>query len=284
MSDERSRLGKGLEAIFGENVSQVLDEIQHESKNIAQSLRLDEIHPNPYQPRTYFDPVKLEELAQSMAIHGVFTPILVRKSVSGYQLITGERRVRAARIAKLVDIPAIVLDFDDQAMMEVALIENIQREDLNVVEEAKAYQMLIERLHLTQDALAQKVGKSRTHVTNTLRLLNLTPKVLDLLASQVLSMGQARPLLALDSSKAIDQLAQRIVKERLSARDVERLVHTKPAGAKTPKKTQSYSYAEDLIRNKLQTKVHIKPKQIVIQFSDDEDLNRILELMNALED
>jgi len=284
MSDERSRLGKGLEAIFGENVSQVLDEIQQERHNSAQGIALELIHPNPYQPRQHFDQTKLDELAQSIQSHGVFTPVLLRKTVSGYQLITGERRVRAAKIAGLTEIPAIVLDFDDQAMMEVALIENVQREDLNVVEEAKAYKLIIERLQLTQEALALKIGKSRVHVTNTLRLLNLPEMVLALLASQKLTMGQARPLLALDSVEKMERLAQRIVNENLSARDVERLAQQKPPKAKVKQAPSDYAYAETLMRTKLQTKVDIEAKKIHIHFTDDDDLNRILDLLNALED
>jgi ParB family chromosome partitioning protein len=284
MSDERSRLGKGLEAIFGENVSQVLDEIQQERHNSAQGIALELIHPNPYQPRQHFDQTKLDELAQSIQSHGVFTPVLLRKTVSGYQLITGERRVRAAKIAGLTEIPAIVLDFDDQAMMEVALIENVQREDLNVVEEAKAYKLIIERLQLTQEALALKIGKSRVHVTNTLRLLNLPEMVLALLASQKLTMGQARPLLALDSVEKMERLAQRIVNENLSARDVERLAQQKPPKAKAKQTPSDYAYAETLMRTKLQTKVDIEAKKIHIHFTDDDDLNRILDLLNALED
>lgn len=284
MSDERSRLGKGLEAIFGENVSQVLDEIQQEKVDRAQAVALEAIHPNPYQPRRHFDEAKLDEMAQSMRTHGVFTPVLLRKSVSGYQLITGERRVRAARKAGLQDVPAIVLDFDDDAMMEVALIENVQREDLNVLEEAQAYQRLIERLGITQDVLAQKIGKSRTHVTNLLRLLNLTPRALELLGSGQLTMGQARPLLSLPTNEAIDALANRIVKEGLSAREVERLTHKKHSAKTIKVSTSNYAYAESLMRNRLQTKVTIKPKNITIHFSDDEDLNRLLDLMSALED
>lgn len=284
MSDEKSRLGKGLEAIFGENVSQVLDEIQQERHNSAQTIALDLIHPNPYQPRQHFDQTKLDELAQSIQSHGVFTPVLLRKTVSGYQLITGERRLRAAKIAELTEIPAIVLDFDDQAMMEVALIENVQREDLNIVEEAKAYKLIIERLSLTQEALAQKIGKSRVHVTNTLRLLNLPEMVLSLLASQKLTMGQARPLLALDSQEKIESVAKRIVQENLSAREVERLIQQKPNKAKPDKVKSDYAYAEQLMRTKFQTKVEIEAKKIHIHFNDDDDLNRILELLNALED
>ena len=172
MSDEKNRLGKGLSAIFGENVSTVLEEIQQSGSQNSEKIACALIHPNPYQPRTHFNADKIAELAQSIREHGVFTPILVRKAVSGFQLIAGERRLRAAKEAGLNMIPAIVLEFDDQQMMEVSLIENIQREDLNIIEEARAYQTLIEKLGLTQEDLGRKIGKSRVHITNTLRLLD----------------------------------------------------------------------------------------------------------------
>ena len=280
MSDNR-RLGKGLEALFGENVAQVLEEIQHSSNVNSQELPVDQIHPNPYQPRQVFDETKIDELAQSIQEHGVFTPVLVRKAVSGYQLIAGERRLRASKKAGRTSIPAIVLDFDDQQMMEISLIENVQREDLNVVEEARAYNTLIQKLGLTQEALAAKIGKSRPHIANTLRLLQLPNKVLDMVLDQKLTMGQVRPLIGHDNEKAILEMAERIVKENLSARDVERLI--KPKQPKHPQEHSDYRYAESLLRTKLQTKISIHDHSISIHFDDEEDLNRILDVLDALE-
>ena len=167
-----ARLGKGLAAIFGEDVSEVLEDIQQGKSDTNVSGRfevaVEEVRPNPYQPRKSFDDARLQELAQSIRQHGVFTPILVKKSVGGYELIAGERRLRASKLAGLKKIPAILMEFDDQQMMEIALLENIQREDLNAIEEAKAYEKLIKKLGYTQEELASRIGKSREHVANTL--------------------------------------------------------------------------------------------------------------------
>lgn len=281
MGEEKSRLGKGLEAIFGENVSSVLEEIQHSGTNNSEEIDVKLIHPNPYQPRLHFDQDKIDELAMSIKEHGVFTPVLIRKSVSGYQLIAGERRLRAVKQVGLERIPAIILDFDDRQMMEVSLIENIQREDLNVVEEAKAYQTLIERLGITQEELGKKVGKSRVHITNTLRLFQLPESVIQMLSNQELSMGQVKPLISCEDKSLVESIAKRIVKEKLSSREVEALMKKKPKGDKPV--THHYDYAEQLLRNKLQTKVKIEGTKIQIHFDSEDDLNRLLELMDALE-
>lgn len=280
MSDNK-RLGRGLEALFGENVNDVLEDLQKD-RSLASELALSEIHPNPYQPRVVFDQTKIDELAQSIKEHGVFTPILVRKAVSGYQLIAGERRFRAAKLAQLETIPAITLEFDDQQMMEISLIENIQREDLTVIEEAKAYQLLIEKLGLTQEQLSQKVGKSRPHITNLLRLLNLPESVQNLLLNQSLTMGQVKPLVNIEDKKQVEELAKEIVDKKLSAREVEKRM--KPKKDK-PQKQEStdYRYVESLIRGKYQTKIHVSDHSINIHFEDEEDLNRILEIMDVLE-
>lgn len=279
MSDQK-RLGKGLEALFGENVNAVLEELQQNASG-SMELSLSEIHPNPYQPRQVFDEIKLQELANSIQEHGVFTPILVRKSVSGYQIIAGERRFRASKLAKIEKIPAIVLDFDDTQMMEISLIENIQREDLSVIEEAKAYQLMMERLHYTQEQVAQKVGKSRPHISNTLRLLSLPPFVLDLLATQKLSMGQVKPLINHEDQALVQRLALEIVDKNLSSRDVERLMKEKKHKTATPQ--TDYRYVESLLRTKFHAKVTIDAHTVKIHFDDDEDLNRILDLMDAIE-
>lgn len=283
MSDENSRLGKGLSAIFGENVASVLEEIQHNRSQHSEEIALDKIHPNPYQPRQVFDETKIEELAQSIREHGVFTPVLLRKSVSGYQLIAGERRLRAARKAELTTIPAIILEFNDQEMMEISLIENIQREDLNVVEEARAYQTLVTKLGLTQEELATKVGKSRSHITNILRLLQLPDSVLDMVLEGSLSMGQVRPLIGVEDKALVEALAKKIASEKRSAREVEAMMKQKPK-AVPPKPNDDYRYAESLLRNKFQTKVKIQNHSIHIHFDTDDDLNRLLEAMEALED
>lgn len=284
MADEKTRLGRGLEAIFGENVSTVLEDIQRSHANNSEQVALELIHPNPYQPRVHFDDVKIEELAQSIREHGVFTPILIRKAVSGYQLIAGERRLRAAKVAQLKTIPAIILEFTESEMMEISLIENIQREDLNIIEEAKAYENILTRMNMTQETLAKKVGKSRVHITNTLRLLQLPKSVQDLVLNKVLTMGQVKPLITLDDPHKIQILADKIAKEGLSARDVEKLVKDKKASIKPEVKQTDYSYAERLLINKFQTKVKIDHKTVTIAYQDDDDLNRLLELMGVIED
>lgn len=281
MAEKKKGLGKGLEAIFGDNVSTVLEEIQH-SGHGSEEIEVKLIHPNPYQPRQHFDQDRIDELAMSIKEHGVFTPVLIRKSVSGYQLIAGERRLRAVKQVGLERIPAIILDFDDRQMMEVSLIENIQREDLNVVEEAKAYQTLIERLGLTQEELGKKVGKSRVHITNTLRLFQLPESVIQMLYHQELSMGQVKPLISCEDKNLVETIAKRIVKEKLSAREVEALMKKKPKQDKVV--SHRFDYAEQLLRNKLQTKVKIEGSKIQIHFDSEDDLNRLLDLMNALED
>ena len=281
MAEKKKGLGKGIEAIFGEDVTTVLEEIQHSGHN-SEEIEVKLIHPNPYQPRQHFDQERIDELAMSIKEHGVFTPVLVRKAVSGYQLIAGERRLRATKQVGLERIPAIVLDFDDQQMMEISLIENIQREDLNVVEEARAYKTLIDRLGLTQEELGKKVGKSRVHITNTLRLFQLPESVIQMLYNQELTMGQVKPLISCEDKALVESIAKRIVKEKLSAREVEALMKKKPKHEKVV--SHRFDYAEQLLRNKLQTKVKIEGSKIQIHFDSEDDLNRLLDLMDALED
>ena len=186
----------------------MIEEIQQGDESRQSEIKLSEIRPNPYQPRKIFDDEKIGELAQSIKEHGVFTPVLLRKSVKGYELIAGERRVRASKKAGLKTIPAIVMEFTEEQMMEISLLENIQREDLNAIEEAQAYQRLIERLDYTQEKLAQRVGKSREHITNTLRLLKLPKSVQQLVTENKLSMGHVRPLVTIeDEGEAYDPVS-----------------------------------------------------------------------------
>ena len=223
-----ARLGKGLSSIFGQDVSKVLDDIQNGDMEVERQeqskIPVDEIRPNPYQPRKVFDDEALKELSSSIKQHGVFTPILVKKSIQGYDLIAGERRLRASKLAGLQDIPAIIVDFDDQEMMEIALLENIQREDLNVIEEAKAYEKLIQRLGYTQEQLAHRVGKSREHITNLLRLLKLPEDVQEYVVSKQLSMGHVRALLGLKTEASMRKVAKQAIDQGLSVRKVEQIV------------------------------------------------------------
>lgn len=288
MSDKKNRLGKGLGAIFGEDVAGVLEEIQKGSSDVfvgdKAKIPVDSIVNNPYQPRKEFDETKIQELAASILEHGVLTPILVRKTDIGYELIAGERRLRAAKLIQMDDIDSIVVDFDDDQMMEVSLIENIQRENLNIMEEAMAYQQMMERFDYTQELLAKKVGKSREHIANTLRLNKLPKEVAKLVSDNKLSMGHVRPLIPLIETQDIVLLAKKIVNEGLSVRAVEKLVKTPQPKVKVKKDLSRYHYVTELLEKKVQSKVSIDENKILIQHHGDDDLNRILELLQVIEE
>lgn len=285
---DSSRLGRGLDSLFGQqNVTDILEDIENGKDQRSQlMIPVSEIRPNPYQPRKIFNKEALEELSLSIQQHGVFTPILVKKSISGYELITGERRWRASKMANLEEIPAIVVDFDDQQMMEVALLENVQREDLNVIEEAKAYEQLIQRLNYTQEQLAHRIGKSREHITNTLRLLRLPEEVQEKVTSKQLSMGHARALLGLKDEELMKKIAKQTIQQGLSVRKVEQLVKAQSQKKEEPKQEESV-FVKD-VKRKLeeyfQTSVHIGTHNISIHYENEEDLNRILELLNLVEE
>jgi len=288
MSD-KARLGKGLEAIFGENVNEVLEQIQQGAiegfQGSRQNISCQDIRSNPYQPRKQFDQEKLKELADSIKQHGVFTPILVRVTPNGYELIAGERRLRASIMANKLTIEAIILEFSDEQMMEISLIENIQREDLNIMEEAMAYQMMLERLALTQEALAKKVGKSREHIANTVRLNRLPNVIQTMILNQELTMGHARPLITLEKESDMIHWAKRIVKENLSVRMVEVLLkkpQIKPSKPKTI--PHLYDKVTQSLEDKFQTQIKINDSAITIQYKGWDDLNRILDILNVTED
>ena len=290
---KKSKLGHGLEAatqgldaIFGENITDLLEDIQHNNTS-ATEINVNEIKPNPYQPRKQFDEKKLQELADSIAIHGVFTPILVKKAVSGYELVAGERRLRASKMASKETIPAIIVDFDDEAMMEIALLENVQREDLNAIEEAQGYQKIIEKLDMTQEQLAKRIGKSREHVTNMLRLLKLPEAVQKMVLDGKLSMGHVRALLGVENQEDLILLANQAIKEHLSVRKVEALVKEMNAPKKKKTEQKEDPFIESLnhrLEDKFQTKVKIDAKQIVISYHGVDDLNRILEILGCLDE
>lgn len=285
---DSSRLGRGLDSLFGQqNVTDILEDIENGKDQRSQlMIPVSEIRPNPYQPRKIFNKEALEELSLSIQQHGVFTPILVKKSISGYELITGERRWRASKMANLEEIPAIVVDFDDQQMMEVALLENVQREDLNVIEEAKAYEQLIQRLNYTQEQLAHRIGKSREHITNTLRLLRLPEEVQEKVTSKQLSMGHARALLGLKDEELIKKIAKQAIQQGLSVRKVEQLVKAQSQKKEEPKQEESVFVkdAKRKLEEYFQTSVHIGTHNISIHYENEEDLNRILELLNLVEE
>ena len=285
-----ARLGKGLSSIFGQDVSKVLDDIQNgdmEVESQQQSkIPVNEIRPNPYQPRKVFNDEALKELSSSIKQHGVFTPILVKKSIQGYDLIAGERRLRASKLAGLENIPAIIVDFDDQEMMEIALLENIQREDLNVIEEAKAYEKLIQRLGYTQEQLAHRVGKSREHITNLLRLLKLPEDVQEYVVNKQLSMGHVRALLGLKTEASMRKVAKQAIDQGLSVRKVEQMVKdtNNKKTIEKPKEDIYVKAAKEMLQEFFQTSVSISKNAISIHYENKEDLNRILELLNLVEE
>lgn len=291
MAKKENALGKGLSAIFGESIDDVLEDIQQgaatEYSSQKSEIAVDEIKPNPYQPRKHFDDDKLQELADSIAMHGVFTPILVKKAVHGYELITGERRWRAAKLAGKQSIPAIIMDFNDQQMMEIALLENIQREDLNAIEEALGYEKLIKKIGYTQEELAKRIGKSREHVANLLRLLKLPESVQNYVVTKQLSMGHVRALLGLKNEALMEDVAQKAIQLHLSVRAVETMVKNlnepKEKAAAAPRDIH-LDPIEHRLQTKLQTKVKIDDKRISIAYNGTDDLNRILEILDCLEE
>lgn len=292
MENKKRALGRGLEQLFNnENLDVAkLEQTIYETATNEEiiDIELSELRPNPYQPRKVFDDEALKELSASIKEHGVFQPIIIKKSIKGYEIIAGERRVRASKLAGLDKIPAIIRDFTDEQMMEIALLENLQRENLTAIEEAYAYKAMIEKLSLTQDELSKKVGKSRSHLTNILGLLRLPKEVQQMIAESKLSMGHARALSKLEDEEKIKELANKIVNEKISVRNAEELTNQethKHEIKKTPreKSNNEYKYVEDLLREKLDAKVKIKDKKIVINFTSTADLNRILEIIDIKE-
>ncbi len=289
MENKRRALGKGLEELFhNEPIDyQNLEEkiVQETPKNEIVEIPIDELRANPYQPRKTFDLEKLEELATSIKEHGVFQPIIAKKSIKGYEIVAGERRVKASRLAGLEKVPAIVKDFSDETMMEIALLENLQRENLNPLEEATAYKKLQEALSLTQEALATRLGKSRSYITNMLGLLTLPEEVKDFITQNQISMGHARVLSKLVDKEQILKLAEKIVEEDLSVRALEELANKDDYPRKKDIKRKSrvdikeYTYIENNLEERLGTKVKVRNNKLVISFTNMNDLNRILEVM-----
>ncbi|MCM1053703.1 MAG: ParB/RepB/Spo0J family partition protein [Ruminococcus sp.] len=289
-TNRKKALGKGLEQLFSNeviNFDNFEKEIVDEGKTSGgiTEILLSDIRSNPYQPRVIFDEASLEELANSIKEHGIIQPIIVKKSIKGYELVAGERRTRAAKIAGLTTIPAIIKDFNDVEMMEIALIENIERENLNPIEEAKAYQNILKINNITQEELARKFAKSRSYITNMLGLLNLPDTTIRLVEAKELSMGHARALSKLEDENKINELALRIVRDGLSVRDTEKLINLE----NIPKKHNlnrkevydiKYSIYENLCRERLGVKVKINNKKIEIPYKDEEELTKILEELN----
>lgn len=287
---KRRALGKGLEELF---YNEPMEYNKIEEKIITETpkeeilkVNLDELRSNPYQPRQNFDEEALQELAVSIKEHGVFQPIIIKKSIKGYEIIAGERRVKASKIAGLKEIPAIVRNFTDSEMMEIALLENLQRENLNSIEEALAYKNLLTNLNLTQEKLAERLGKSRSHITNMIGLLTLPEEVQNLISEKKISMGHARVLSKLEDKHQIKELTDRIISEGLSVRQIEDLTSSEKNYERKNKivrhqeKNNEYVDLEENLKEKLGTKVKIKKNKLEITFTNTNDLNRLLEIMN----
>ncbi len=291
MEGKKRALGKGLEQLFDldnlnvNNVSEFEKQIYTETKGEEIiELNVDEIRPNPYQPRTVFDETALNELALSIKENGVFQPIIVKKSIKGYEVIAGERRLRASKLAGMKTIPAIIRQLSDEKMAEIALLENLQRENLNALEEAKAYKSLLEQLAITQEELSKRVSKSRSHITNVLGLLRLPKSVQDMIADKQLTMGHARVLSKLEDEEEIINMAKAIVENSMPVREVEKASADKPRKqAQKREKSNEYKYVEELLCDKLDAKVKIKDRKLEISFVNNADLNRILEIINIKE-
>lgn len=288
MEIKKKALGRGLEQLFD---SEVLDFNSFESNILesasasdVQQINLSEIRSNPFQPRKTFNQEALQELAESIKNYGVFQPVIVKKSIKGYDLVAGERRVKASRLAGMETIPAIVKDFSDEMMREIALLENLQRENLTAIELAWAYKSIIDSLHITQEELATKIGKSRSNVTNTLGLLRLPTTVQNMILDGKLSMGHARELSKLEDNEKILEYAKNIVNNNLSVRDIEALSKNSSVKKKNPinrtVKANEYDYLEKELKEFFGTKVKVGNKKIEISFSNNNDLDRILEIMN----
>lgn len=281
--DKNTGLGRGIDALFADlNQSNDIENVEE--------LPLGQIRPNPYQPRKTFDEKSLTELADSIRENGVFQPIIVRKSVNGYEIIAGERRFKASKQAGKKTIPAIIREFAESDMMEIAVLENLQREDLSPLEEAQAYEMLQRNLNLTQEEVAKRLGKSRPYIANYLRLLALPIATKELLQKNELSMGQARTLLGLKQKDLIDKIAVQTVKEQLTVRQLEALVVKINAGKDEPKpkkieKSAFVKASESKLASKFQTKVNIAASKkgngkLSIDFNSVDDLNRILAILD----
>ena len=275
-------LGKGLNALFpGEDVKDM-------EKEKVEKITLSKVKPNPYQPRKIFDDEAMAELSESIKEHGVLQPIIVRKKGAKYEIVVGERRFRASQLAGFDEIPAVVRELNDQQMMEIAILENLQREDLNAIEEAEAYQNLMENLNLTQEQLAFRLGKSRPHIANHLRLLSLPIEVRNAISNGELSMGHGKALLGLKKKKNIPLIMLKTLKENLNVRQVEALVQrlneNVPRETKVEEKKDIFTVEkESELRELFGTSVSItkgKNKgKIEIDFYSDEDLERILQLL-----
>lgn len=292
----KKRLGKGIEALFSNNgIESEVAKLEDVTGYDILEVDVSQIRPNPYQPRKHFNEDALNELAQSIRVQGVFQPLIVRKSIKGYDLLAGERRLRASKIAGLKTVPVIIKDYTEEEMMEIALLENLQREDLSAIEESKAYKQLMEKLHLTQEELAARVGKSRSHISNTLRLLQLPENIQHAIEVGKITMGHAKVLVTVENEKVMNQIVDLIIEEHLSVREVEHLVQNIRTGTPSPIKKAKKQVKKDSqierLENDLSKMFNQNVKlaysnhrgKITIPFKNDAELNVVLEKIGLLE-
>lgn len=276
------------------NVFDISDELKEVERfnNMAkhttrEDLRVELIDTNPFQPRTIFDEVKLQELAESIKIYGVISPLLVRVTDDGrYQILAGERRFRATQLAGLKTVPALVAKFTDQEMMEMSIIENVQREGLNVIEEARAYENLANTIGLTHEQIGKKVGKSRSYIANIMRLLNLPEVIQDYVINGALTMGQVKPLINLEESVAL-KIANEAIEYGYTSRQVENLANLAQGRKNLRKKERAtnpyYDYVSTVLHKRLKTRVRVKDGEMKIYFKDEATLKRIMDILEQNE-
>lgn len=280
-------LGKGLSALITENIK----ENANDEKEGIVTLNINEVEPNRKQPRKHFDKDALNELTESIKQYGVLQPLLVQREKEYYSIIAGERRWRAAKTAGLKEIPVVIKGYSPQEVLEISLIENIQREDLNPIEEALAYKRLMDEFKLKQDDVAEKVSKSRSAIANSLRLLNLDKRVQQMVMDEMISSGHSRTLLAINDNQTQYKLALKVFDEKLSVRETEKLIknilNPKSTKKKVTKNDPLYKEIENKIKEKLGTKVSIKSKsndkgKIEIEYYSQDELNRLIDLINTI--
>ena len=303
MAVKRNGLGKGLDSLIPNKnekkpkTSAKIDDREKKEEEVLKSgeimVKINQVEPNRDQPRKDFDEDALVELADSIKQFGILQPLIVQKKKDYYEIIAGERRLRAAKIAGVKEVPVIVKEFTDQEIVEISLIENIQRENLNPIEEAMAYKRLLEEFNLKQDEVAERVSKSRTAVTNSMRLLKLSPRVQQMIVDDMISTGHARALLAIDDEEQQYILANKIFDEKLSVRETEKLVKALKNPKKEIKKPKSehtfvYDNIEEQMKNIIGTKVSVNPKangkgRIEIEYYSEEELERIYDLIMTIQ-
>ena len=276
-------LGKGLNAFFSN--------VEVEKDEFIREINIAECRPNPYQPRKIFEQEAIEELKQSIEEYGILQPLIVRKTIKGYEIVVGERRFRAAKEAKLDTVPVVIRELTEQQMMEIAVLENLQREDLTPIEEAAAYQMLMGKLKITQEELSKRLGKSRPHIANHVRLLSLPAKIQELITEGKISMGHGRALLGLRKKESIMKVVEKVLKDGLNVRQLEQLIQelnehvSRETKKPVPEKDIFIKEQESSLCERFGTKVQIKQTKdkgkIEIEFFSKEDLERILDMLDT---